>query len=131
MLLMSRGGQPLPSSGWCGHGVSPSGLGASYHRTRDLETSHDPLDVPRRSGDRVPGRAPTFGSSLSSVYQASSPAPSWKVLVGPSLPIVAMRTMASAHFSTGCRAPMKGVRSVAVKPGSTALNLISDNALAY
>lgn len=35
--------------------------------------------------------------------------------------MVAMRTMTSAPFSTGCPAPLKGVSSVAVKPGSTAL----------
>lgn len=40
------------------------------------------------------------------------------------MPMVAIRTMTSAPFSTGCPAPLTGVRSVAVKPGSTALNLI-------
>ncbi len=64
-------------------------------------------------------------------YQASSETSSWNVPVGPSSPIVAMRTMTSAPFSTGCPAPLKGVRSVAVKPGSTALNLICGSALAY
>jgi hypothetical protein len=42
-----------------------------------------------------------------------------------------MRTMTSAPFATGCPAPLKGVRSVAVNPGSTALNLISGSALGY
>ena len=35
-----------------------------------------------------------------------------------------MRTMTSAPFSTGCPTPLAGVRLVAVKPGSTALNLM-------
>jgi len=64
-------------------------------------------------------------------YQASSSLPSWKVPEGPSFPMVAIRTMTSAPFSTGCPAPLNGVRSVAVKPGSTALNLMSGSALAY
>ncbi len=55
-------------------------------------------------------------------YQASSPPFSRKVPVGPSMPMVAMRTMTSAPFSTGCPPPLAGLRSVAVKPGSTALN---------
>lgn len=49
----------------------------------------------------------------------------------PSLPMVAMRTMTFAPSSTGCPAPLIGVSSVAVKPGSTALNLISGTAFAY
>jgi hypothetical protein len=53
-------------------------------------------------------------------YQASSPPVSWKVPVGPSLPIVAMRTMTSAPSATGCPPPTAAVRSVAVKPRSTA-----------
>src|ERR1700722_10010171 len=64
-------------------------------------------------------------------HQASSPSPSWKVAVGPFVPIVAIRTITSAPFSTGWPAPLNGVRSVAVKPGSTALNLILGNVFAY
>ena len=45
--------------------------------------------------------------------------------------MVAMRTMTWAPISTGCPASLNGVSSVAVKPGSTALNLIPGYVLAY
>ena len=51
---------------------------------------------------RKPQHEPWFRLLVTTAsYQASSPSPSWKVPVGPSLPMVAMRTMTSAPSSTG------------------------------
>ncbi len=55
-----------------------------------------PLHAGEQDGS-ASGAAPIYGSG----HQASSPSSSWKVPVGPSLPIVAIRTMFRALISTG------------------------------
>ncbi len=47
------------------------------------------------------------------------------------MPTVDMRTMTSAPTSAGGPAELHGVSSVAVKPGSTALNSMSGYVFAY
>src|ERR1700731_41374 len=64
------------------------------------------------------------------LYQGTGPSRLTKEPVGPSGPIVAIRTIASVS-SVPVWVPRLAFRSVAVKPGSTELIRSSGNALAY
>ena len=73
----------------------------------------------RSRASRVPG------------YQGSSPVSSRSVPVGPPGPMVASSATTLALCSAGRPPPSAAVKSVAVKPGSTALNVMPGSALAY
>ena len=69
-----------------------------------------------------------------SPHQPSSPSSSWNVPVGPSGPMLARRATTwalSAAGRPGCDSTPPPSSSVAVIPGSTALNLTSGTAFAY
>ena len=81
--------------------ITGANKGLGYETARQLIERGHCVYLGARNPERGKEAASELLAPMSSPHQASSPSPSWKVPVGPSLPMVAMRTMTSAPFSTG------------------------------
>jgi hypothetical protein len=104
--LLDRLPEPLPdveigplSEGRIGHLIGTSFL--VFVVSSAVRALLDPVAPVQFVPVRLPRRHGSGYDSVVAIHQPSSPSSSWNVPVGPSLPIVAIRTMFRALISTG------------------------------